>query len=213
MTDSSKPVSRWSDGRLYAATIDRLLSGLRSYIADRLPDGHRVLDACCGTGALALQLARQGRRVVGIDRSPRQIAWARRQAAEAGLGPEQLRFTVGDVAALEQVSAQGPFDAAVIVMALHEMPAPMRLSVLATLTSVAPRVMIVDFAAPMPWNLPGVRNRAAEVVGGPEHFRGFRDYTRRGGLSSLVDTAGLKVERDRTVDGDTLRVITVSRAA
>ena len=57
MSGSRLPTARWYDGRSYAATIDRLLSGVRGYVADRLPDGDRVLDACCGTGSLSLRLA------------------------------------------------------------------------------------------------------------------------------------------------------------
>jgi demethylmenaquinone methyltransferase/2-methoxy-6-polyprenyl-1,4-benzoquinol methylase len=43
--------------------------------------GHRALDLCCGTGDLALALARRGAEVTGVDFSPAmlEIAEARRQ--------------------------------------------------------------------------------------------------------------------------------------
>lgn len=59
----------------------RFLSLLR---AEGLGDTH-VLDVGCGWGRLSLLLAREARRVVGLDRDAAQIAEARRRAAAAGL--------------------------------------------------------------------------------------------------------------------------------
>src|SRR5207244_4304201 len=42
---------------------------------------HRVLDACCGTGDLALAAERGGGRVVGLDFSERMLERARRKSA------------------------------------------------------------------------------------------------------------------------------------
>ena len=44
--------------------------------------GDRVLDACCGTGDLAIIAARAGATVVGLDFSPEMLARARRKAPE-----------------------------------------------------------------------------------------------------------------------------------
>lgn len=206
MTDPRDPTSRWSDGRVYAATIDRQLSGLRDYVSDHLPDGERVLDACCGTGALAVQLAQQGRRVMGVDLSRRHIEYARRSAEEAGVDVSRVHFEIGDVAHLARPAA-GPFDVAVIVLALHEMPADTRPAVVAALGNVATRLLIVDFAIPMPKNRAGIRNRATELIAGPKHYSAFRDYARRGGLTPLLDANGLVVEHERRIDADTLHII------
>lgn len=211
MGQSREPRSRWADGAMYAATIDRLLSGVRGYVADHLPPGERVLDACCGTGALSRRLAREGRNVLGVDLSPKHIAYAREATAAADLGPGHARFEVGDVAQL-QPPDDGPYDVAVITFALHEMPTEARAGVVDALVRVAQRVMIIDFATPMPWNLAGVRNRAAELAAGPDHFRSFLDYARNGGLTPLVRRGGLSVEHDRTIDAGTLQVVTLTAA-
>ncbi len=60
----------------------------------------RVLDAGCGSGAMARAIARAAPQaeVIGIDREARYIDFARRRAAEEGL--HNLRFEVGDVTAL-----------------------------------------------------------------------------------------------------------------
>lgn len=58
--------------------------------------GMRVLDAGCGTGVLATQMARRGASVVGIDLSPQLISIARSQQP-ADLGEDRLSFRSGDM--------------------------------------------------------------------------------------------------------------------
>lgn len=53
-----------------------------------------VLDAGCGTGRVAIELARRGIEVVGVDAEPSMIATARRREPE-------LAWHVGDLAELE----------------------------------------------------------------------------------------------------------------
>lgn len=48
-------------------------------------NGKRVLDAGCGTGYLAIKLARQGAKVSAIDYAPGMVAVAKMNVAEAGL--------------------------------------------------------------------------------------------------------------------------------
>lgn len=60
-----------------------------------------ILDIGCGTGRHAIELARRGYKVTGVDLSPSQIERARAKAAAAGVAPD---FRVGDARAL-------PFDA------------------------------------------------------------------------------------------------------
>lgn len=200
--------SKLYDGLVYGHVLDPLLEGVHGFVADRLPDGDRVIDACCGTGALARKLASTGRRVVGVDLSPRNIDYARKASAKAGFADEQLSFQVGDVAALEAPD-DGPYDVGTIVLALHEMPARFRVPVLQTLLRVTERLMIVDYAVPMPWNVAGVRNRGLEAAAGYDHFAAFISYTRRGGLPRLLEEVGAEVEVQRRIDSDTLEVTLV----
>jgi demethylmenaquinone methyltransferase/2-methoxy-6-polyprenyl-1,4-benzoquinol methylase len=67
--------------------------------------GDEVLDACCGTGDLALACARAGGHVTGLDFSSRMLERARRKAPE-------LRWVEGDL--LDLPFADGSFDAATV---------------------------------------------------------------------------------------------------
>jgi len=67
-----------------ALTGERHLDGLSPALAGLAP-GAAILDASCGTGRLALALARRQLRVVGTDASQGMIARARTHAAEQGL--------------------------------------------------------------------------------------------------------------------------------
>lgn len=71
-----------------------------------LAPGRRVLDAPCGNGRHALELAARGCRVRGIDIAEEFLAEARREAQSRRLDVE---FVHGDIAALD---ARGCFDAA-----------------------------------------------------------------------------------------------------
>jgi SAM-dependent methyltransferase len=63
-------------------------------LTDRLGLGSaRVLDLGCGTGTLAVELARRGHTVVGIDLCPQMLEIARRKAERVG----GVRFEKGDM--------------------------------------------------------------------------------------------------------------------
>ena len=59
--------------------VDQLLELLE------LPEGAAVLDMACGPGRHALELARRGFRVTGVDRTQIYLNEAARGAEEAGL--------------------------------------------------------------------------------------------------------------------------------
>ena len=65
-----------------------------------LAETSEVLDIGCGIGVGPAFIARtHGCRVVGVDRSPRMIDWARRRAREEGV-EDRVSFVVADVLAL-----------------------------------------------------------------------------------------------------------------
>jgi demethylmenaquinone methyltransferase / 2-methoxy-6-polyprenyl-1,4-benzoquinol methylase len=89
--------------RLMTAGLDRRWRRMTARAV--VTPGDRVLDACCGTGDLALEAERAGGRVTGLDFSERMLERARRKSA----GVEWVR---GDLLALP--FADGSFDAATV---------------------------------------------------------------------------------------------------
>jgi demethylmenaquinone methyltransferase / 2-methoxy-6-polyprenyl-1,4-benzoquinol methylase len=77
--------------RLMTAGLDQRWRGQTARAVVR--PGDAVLDACCGTGDLALAAAREGGRVTGLDFSARMLERARRK------GPS-LDWVEGDLLAL-----------------------------------------------------------------------------------------------------------------
>jgi SAM-dependent methyltransferase len=71
-----------------------------------LREGSRVLDLGCGWGRHALELARRGCHVVGVDQSRRLLEHARARADAAGLNVEWVHMDA------RQVGFEGEFDVA-----------------------------------------------------------------------------------------------------
>jgi magnesium-protoporphyrin O-methyltransferase len=93
--------------------------------------GQRVLDAGCGTGVLAMDLAGRGAAVLAIDLSPTLVGHARERAEAAGVAG--IDFRDGDMLA----AGLGAFDWVVAMDSLiHYDPG----EVLGALEALAPRV-------------------------------------------------------------------------
>jgi 2-polyprenyl-3-methyl-5-hydroxy-6-metoxy-1,4-benzoquinol methylase len=87
----------------------------RKLILDLVGDvsGKTVLEIGCGDGALAVELARRGARVTGIDTSHAMLAAARERAEKAG---EQVEFIAANAEALP--FDDGTFDVVIAVTIL-----------------------------------------------------------------------------------------------
>jgi demethylmenaquinone methyltransferase/2-methoxy-6-polyprenyl-1,4-benzoquinol methylase len=89
--------------RAMTAGLDRRWR--RATVAAVVQPGDRVLDACCGTGDLALEAARAGADVTGVDFSEEMLLRARRKSA-------MIEWVQADVLALP--FADESFDAATV---------------------------------------------------------------------------------------------------
>jgi magnesium-protoporphyrin O-methyltransferase len=74
---------------------DRMRATLLSFLPDDLR-GCRLLDAGCGTGALAVEAAKRGADVTAIDLSPTLIQLAKERVPEK-LGAGRIHFHAGDM--------------------------------------------------------------------------------------------------------------------
>ena len=108
--------------------------------------GQRVLDVGCGTGSLAVMIARQhpGASVVAIDPDARALARARRKASRAGAS---VRFDQGFADALSY--PDGAFDRVLSSFVYHHVPDGEKPGMLREIRRVlAPggRMCLLDFA-------------------------------------------------------------------
>ena len=129
------------------ATVRAGREQMRATILSWLPQdmrGLRLLDAGCGTGALANEAARRGAAVTAVDLAGTLIAHARERAAQ--LGGNQPDFRVGDM--LDE--SLGAFDHVVAMDSLIHYRAE---DIVAALARIAPRCarsMIVTVAPRTP---------------------------------------------------------------
>jgi len=80
------------------ATVRAGRDRMRGVLLDQLPadlHGKRVLDAGCGTGAAAVELALRGAQVVAVDISPQLVDIARKRCPAEVAG--QITFAAGDM--------------------------------------------------------------------------------------------------------------------
>jgi magnesium-protoporphyrin O-methyltransferase len=135
---SDAPVSR------IRQTVRAGRDEMRQTLLDWLPAdlrGRRLLDAGCGTGALAFEAARRGAHVVAIDLSPTLVELAR-ERLPAEIGEGRIEFRVGD---MSQVDASD-FDHAVAMDSVIHYNASDAVNVLGELASRVGDSILFTFA-------------------------------------------------------------------
>jgi magnesium-protoporphyrin O-methyltransferase len=127
------------------ATVRAGRDAMRNTLLSWLPDdlhGCRVLDAGCGTGALAVAAAQRGATVVAIDLSATLVNLAR-DRAPADLA---ISYRVGDM--LDP--SLGRFDYTVAMDSLIHYPAPDMAAVVGQLAANTERAVLFTFAPRTP---------------------------------------------------------------
>ena len=130
------------------ATVRAGRDQMRNTLLDWLPadlSGQRVLDAGCGTGALAVEAARRGAEVVAIDLSPTLVQLAR-DRVPTDLGTGHIDFCSGDM--LDP--ALGQFDHVVGMDSMIHYVAADMVVVLATLAARTRSSLLFTFAPRTP---------------------------------------------------------------
>ena len=125
------------------ATVRAGRDQMRNSIVGRLPadlTGKRVLDAGCGTGALALELANKGALVTAVDLSPNLIELAKSRIPESDR--ENIQFFAGDM--LDE--AYGDFDYVIGMDSMIHYCAKDMLAVLEKLSSRVSEKILFTFA-------------------------------------------------------------------
>ena len=188
-----------------------LLSRPRRRIAQLLR-GQRVLDLCCGTGSLTAMLAAVGCQAIGIDGSPTMLSFAQRKYSD-------VKFQLMDATRLP---FDREFDAAVISLALHEMPAHIRDQVWDSMRrAVRPqgRLIALDYAIP---RSKGIWARVARSLVEQdersfltihrEHYQNFQEFMQNGGLSTWVQKREEALETEYNYWGGTIAIMVCQRS-
>lgn len=121
----------------------------RTVTLARVQPGEQVLDVGCGTGTLALDVARtvgSAGRVAGIDPSAQQIARARAKAARRRLSKMSIEFQLGVIERLP--FPDQTFDVVLSTLMMHHLPTPLKREGLAEIARVLKpggRLVIADF--------------------------------------------------------------------
>lgn len=130
------------------ATVRQGRAEMRAAILSMLPAdlaGWRILDAGCGAGALAVELARRGADVLAVDLSEELVRFAAAQAP-AVPGPGRVEFVAGDMLS----ASFGRFDAVVSMDSLIHYAPVDAVAALATLAGRTARQIVFTFAPRTP---------------------------------------------------------------
>jgi demethylmenaquinone methyltransferase/2-methoxy-6-polyprenyl-1,4-benzoquinol methylase len=166
--------------------------------------GDRVLDACCGTGDLAVEAERRGGRVVGLDFSEKMLERARRKSGA-------IEWVQGD--ALTLPFGDGDFDAATVgfgVRNLADLEGGLR--ELARVLRPGGKLAVLEITRPRGVLKPFFRlwfdlvvPLLGRVLPGGEAYTYLPASVRRfpgpGDLSALLELAGFESVRYRLLGG------------
>ena len=181
-------------GLFYSTIIDPLLRQLRKQVASEVKSGENVIDIACGTGEQVFDLVEKAESVTGIDLSASMVKHANRVMHQ-----RKIRNASIEVADATDLSAyyHKNFDVAVLSMALHQFHAELQKPILEEIKKVARRVIILDYATPLPRNVVGRVCKVAEFLAGIEHNRNFKKYTKAGGIDAVLAANGFEVQKTK----------------
>jgi demethylmenaquinone methyltransferase / 2-methoxy-6-polyprenyl-1,4-benzoquinol methylase len=188
--------------RLMSAGLDQRWRRLTAEAVVR--PGDRVLDACCGTGDLALAAERAGGRVTGLDFSERMLERARRKSAS-------IAWVRGDLLALPFEDAS--FDSATVGFGVRNVADLERgLAELARILCPGGRLGILEITQPRGILRPfyklwfdGLVPLAGKLLPGGSAYTYLPASVRRfpgpEGLAGLMDRTGFQDVRYRLLAG------------
>ena len=101
-------------------TLGRIDAIKRGIAEKYVQPGQRVLEIGCGTGGLAVMMARRGAEVVGIDVSPTMLAEAEKKVTAAGL-TDRITLRRMDASEIEHHFAPRSFDVVVSTLVFSEL--------------------------------------------------------------------------------------------
>lgn len=191
-------------GLFYSTVIDPVLVSMRKKVNREIPQGQKILDVACGTGAQVFELAPFAKEVTGIDLSESMIRKAEKTSKKRKVA--NVFFRVCDATGKWKFEDK-QFDSAVITLALHQFPPENFPTILGEMKRVAHQIIIVDYAVPLPQNIIGWGSKMAEFFAGREHHRNFRKFYRLGGLKKILAANNITIQREKYFAGGTFHLV------
>ena len=172
---------------LYAPVAERL-----ARVLERCGDvrGVSILDAGCGSGRYAVELAQRGARVTGIDLAPAMLELARDRAAAAGVA-DRCSF---EQASIEQLGPRPPHEIVLAIGVLDYVADPR--PILRALAGVTGSLLVASHPRELAWRFqarrisaavrpaaPRVHAHPATAIGAILDEQGFRSVECERGLA------------------------------
>lgn len=179
-------------GWFYGGLIDPILVPMRKKMNKEIKPGESLIDVACGTGAQVFESAAKVSEAVGIDLSQSMINKAKRTKKRKNI--ENVSFFVNDATNLSRFS-DNQFEVASMSLALHQFNPDLHTPILNEMKRVAKKIIILDYAVPLPQNYSGIGSRVAEFFAGIEHHRNFRKFCKLGGLNEILPENQLEITK------------------
>ena len=179
-------------GSFYSTILDPILAPMRKRVTNEINASEKVIDIACGTGAQIFEISGIASVVAGIDLSESMINHAKKTCREKGIS--NAYFRVCDATNLKDFEPKS-FDVAIMSLALHQFDPKLHSVILNEMKRVANRIIIADYAVPLPENYAGTGSRVAEFLAGHEHNRNFKQYYKLGGLDKILPANKLSIKK------------------
>ncbi len=197
-------------GWFYSLFIDPVLVPFRKRIKDEIEEGQQIIDIASGTGAFIFECASKVSSAVGIDLSDSMIKKARSTKNNRQI--ENVDFYVSDATNLSAFSDK-QFDVATMSLALHQFAPELHAPILNEMKRIASKLIILDYAVPLPKNYAGRASKTAEFFAGKEHYRHFREFYCRGGLNKILPKNQLQITKSIVTGRGAFQLVVCEAAA
>ena len=191
-------------GWFYGTFIDPVLKKMRKRIAIEIQTGEKVIDVACGTGAQVFEFSKRASNAVGVDLSDSMIAKAQRNSSPEING--NTSFHVEDATDLSRFP-DNAFDVATMSLALHQFAPELHVKILSEMKRIASKIIIVDYAVPLPGNYVGYGSKVAEYFAGRQHHSNFQKFCQLGGLNKILINNQLSIEKMEFFGRDTFQLV------
>ncbi len=192
------------DGKPYEIIFDRAMKEIRNCFINQVCPDSKVIDIGCGIGSLVFDLAKKCSFVTGVELSSKMFEYAKQRQKKKGI--QNVLLLHCDAADMPDFKDMY-FDYATFSMVIHEMPPDLRIKALKEAKRIAKKIIILDFAAPLPVNLMGIMSRIIEFSAGIDHFRCFLDFQKNNGINQLVAICGLSVHSESTIKSGAMKIV------